>query len=469
MTAEWGALDGAEVRLRLDPATGGLEWFVVIPRDDGTLAAGITSMRLTYPEDRPISIDGKDRPVARLGRSGIPLACQDGSIVVVAGSRYGLEQGMAMASKANGGPVADDATKTGLNSKLDSGTVFRLEPGRIPILPNTPLPQRRMIEALRAIGGRRVEGTAFLQGGTLVLDVTIVLEGSRRVAPEHPHPGVDPAWLEGLPSAGIMGMFSMAIDSRPDSWDWAFAAVDRVERLDPARAGVLPLRSRLNLMLAAVGVKLEADLHLHLRGLSGCLIGDPDRPGRPTGAILVLHLDDHSTAQRLVRESSPRLGTLLRATPPDGLAVGDRPAADRQKDVPPEAPHMLGNVSGRPVTVRARGRDIWLAWGDGVPAVVTDEPLDRRRSLAAACGGWAAEGWPAPGRVVAVWPGRLWRPAAHPGLTPAALRALADDPPVVWWGWSDPVGEHDLIRWGGLRRRVREFLDGLPAIPGPMP
>ena len=61
-------------------------------------------------------------------------------------------------------------------------------------------------------------------------------------------------------------MISLAIDAQPRSWDWAFAVVDRVERVDPARAGLAPLRSRLNLILAATGVKLEADLHPHLAG-----------------------------------------------------------------------------------------------------------------------------------------------------------------------------------------------------------
>ena len=44
MAREWRSLDEAEVRIGLDPGTGGLGWFAVIPRDDGTVAAGITAM-----------------------------------------------------------------------------------------------------------------------------------------------------------------------------------------------------------------------------------------------------------------------------------------------------------------------------------------------------------------------------------------------------------------------------------------
>jgi hypothetical protein len=47
-------------------------------------------------------------------------------------------------------------------------------------------------------------------------------------------------------------------------------------------------------------------------------------------------------------------------------------------------------------------------------------------------------------------------------MTEAAVRALADDPPVIWWGWSEPGREHDLFRWTGLGERVRKLLATLP-------
>src|SRR5262249_37397721 len=46
MIAEWRALDGAELRIGLEHATGELGWLAILPRDDGTVAAGITAMRL---------------------------------------------------------------------------------------------------------------------------------------------------------------------------------------------------------------------------------------------------------------------------------------------------------------------------------------------------------------------------------------------------------------------------------------
>ncbi len=272
MTSEWRALDGAEVRIAFDATTGRLGWFALIPSDDGTLAAGITASRLTNPDDRPIAVEGRELPVARLGKSGTPLACQVGTTVVVAGSRDGLERGAGLAR-------ADRGTVSG--PKLDSGTVFRLEMGRIDIPPNASLgtasnASRRSTPSAAA----GWTGPLRLQGGTVVVDMTTTLERARQVHPDHRHPGVARTWLEGLPSAGVMALISLAIDPEPSSWDWAFAVADRIERADPARAGLAPLRSRLNLLLAAAGLKLEADIHPHLRGISACLY----RRAGPAGA-----------------------------------------------------------------------------------------------------------------------------------------------------------------------------------------
>lgn len=71
-----------------------------------------------------------------------------------------------------------------------------------------------------------------------------------------------------------------------------------------------------------------------------------------------------------------------------------------------------------------------------------------------------------PSRVGAFWPGRLWQPPA--GTTAAwpegSLATLAEDPPAVWWGWDEPGGRHDQIRWRGLDRRVRRLLATLPTL-----
>lgn len=421
MAHEWRALDDAEIRVGLDPATGQPGWLALIPRDDGAVAAGITAMRLTYPDDGPVVVDGQAFPVARLGRSGLPLACQLGKAVVVASSRGRLERGLALARG-----VRDPwASRT-----VDSGTVFRLEPERIPTLRDASLSWRRAIEALHASGCRRLEGLAFLKDGLLVVDVTTNLESrGPQAAPRRPR-GVDRAWLEGLPSEGVRAMFTLAIDPDPSSWDRAFATADRVERVDPARAGLAPLRTRLNLLALGAGVKLEADIRPHLIGITACAFGDPARPGRVAGALVWLHLDDPSIAARLVQRATPRLAAL----------VGDEALA-------------------RAVTLRSRGCDIAIAWGDPARKVVDQARPVPGHSLADLCCGWAGEGPETPSRVGAFWPARIWRPA---GLNDAAARALDGDPPVVWWGWSGPDRTRDLFRWAGLRDRVRGFLASLP-------
>lgn len=424
MADECRALDDAEIRVEIDRATGAAGWFVVVPHDDGTVAAGITAMRLTNPDDRPLTVDGRAIPVARVGRSGVPLACQVGGAVVVADSRERLERGVAMARAGrrpirdgSGGEVDGDGPPVG----VESGTVFRLEPGLLPTPRGGSLTTRRLIEALHAIECRRILGVASLKDGTLAVDL------STTFAPEAatPRPATaDPAWWEALPTDRVMAMASIAID--PSSWDRAFAAADRAERVDPARARMAPLRTRLNLLALGAGIPFEADVRPHLRGVSGCLFGDPGRPGRVAGVLILLHLDDPAVAARLVRQATPRLGGLI------------------------------GDDASRALTLRASGRDIRLSWGEqGRPAP--------GRSLAALCGGRADRAQEPPARVGAFWPARIWRPS---GLDQAAADALAEDPPVLWRGWSEPGREHDVLRWDGLDGRVRSFLAAIPLEPG---
>jgi hypothetical protein len=477
MIPEWRAFDDAEVRMGLDPVTGGLAWFALIPRDDGAVAAGITASRLTYPDDRPIVVDGRERPVARIGRSGVPLACQVGAVVIVASSRDMLLRGVGVAtagrnprqggtSNASGAAGRNEARGAPLPAPPVSGIVFHLDPARLTSPRDGHLGQARAIEMIHATGCRQVDGIASLKDGTIALDVTTTFDRPRPRDDGARPRTVDIAWLEALPSSGVMAMVSLAIDPEPAAWDRAFELAARFERADPARAGLAPLRTRLNLLAAAAGLKLEADLRPHLRGLSACLTGDPARPGRPTGALIVLHLDETATAERLVRESSARLRTLLGGGAPERPAGADPQLAERNGNPMAEAPRQVGELAGRPVAVWALGRDIWMAWGEAAPMPAKEDPPAPGRSLAAICGGWAGEGRSAPARIVAFWPARLWCPAGLAEAAPSSLRALADDPPVVWWGWSGSDRDHDLIRWRGLSRRVRKFLETLPAAPG---
>jgi hypothetical protein len=253
-------------------------------------------------------------------------------------------------------------------------------------------------------------------------------------------------------------MISTAIDPDAASWDRAFGLADRVERVDPGRAGAAPLRTRLNLLAATAGFQLEADLRPHLRGLSACLWGDPRQPGRPIGAVLILHLDGEQSASRLVEKITPGLGAIMTGRATVKAAPRDRPG----RDEPARGPRRLGIVLGRQVSVWQVGPDLMIAWGnDDVTAPLWGN-VEVARSLASVCDGWAGQGRGSPQRLAAIWPGRLWRAGHEAESESAPIRVLAEDPPILWWGWSDHDHGYDILLWPDLAGRVRRFLNSLP-------
>ena len=106
MVPEWRVLDGAELQLGFDPGDGSPHWFAIVPHDDGTVAAAITAARLTYPDDEPLREAGRETPVARLGRSGVPLAAQVGSRLTLGSSRADLLRGIHSIPAASARPSA---------------------------------------------------------------------------------------------------------------------------------------------------------------------------------------------------------------------------------------------------------------------------------------------------------------------------------------------------------------------------
>ena len=108
-----------------------------------------------------------------------------------------------------------------------------------------------------------------------------------------------------------------------------------------------------------------------------------------------------------------------------------------------------------------------VAWGDDVPAAVRAAAADPRVSVATVCTGWESQGKQAPQRLGAFWPARSWAPPGT-GVPVKAWEALADDPPVLWWGWSARDVAVDTIRWRGLKNRTHRFLDKLPQDPAPV-
>ncbi len=403
---ELRTLDGAEVVLRLDPGDGHLRWRAVLPGDDGTFAALATALALTDGGSDP-PLDGV--AVDRLGPPGAPVMARLPGGLTLAGSRAELVESRDRPRIAPDGPVAD------------SGWFVHLDPDALGA--TGPLALRRAGEALRALPCAGVDAVAGLRGETFSVALTARLDARR-----DPAPPIDPRWLDWIPATGTVAAVVLAIDPKPEAWDALFALADCVERTDPARAAVAPVRTRLNLLATAAGVRPEVDLWPALRGLT--LGVSTDAEGTLRGGFLALHVENKADAERLASRVLPRLaGSFLKTKPP---------------------------------AVAWRGTTVLLGWGDATLPACLDAAAEPERSAAPLIR--ASWGGDVPQRAGAFWPGRL-RALAPPGSPTAS--ALAEAPPVVWSGRDDAKSARETVEWTGLRGVVRRFLDRLPLDPPP--
>jgi hypothetical protein len=238
---------------------------------------------------------------------------------------------------------------------------------------------------------------------------------------------IDRSWLELMPSTGAIAVVSLAFEASPAYWDSAFALADALEKTDPERAELAPVRTRLNLLAAGAGARPEADLWPHLRGVTAAVLGGAGRPDRPTGGVLALHLDSDDAASRLVSHTFPRLAKLL----------------DR----------------GRELVFWQNGRNVIVAWGEGARTTAKAAAANPALSVAPHCTGWLQAGKPAPDRLCAFWPARCWPLGPEPTTKSAARSVLAEGPPAVWWGWNRETTAVDSVRWPSLDQRTRRFLE----------
>jgi hypothetical protein len=219
----------------------------------------------------------------------------------------------------------------------------------------------------------------------------------------------------------------MAFEPSQAYWDAAFALADALDKSDPARAELAPVRTRLNLLTSATGARLEADLWPHLKGLTAGIYGEPGQPGRPTGGMLILHVDSDSTALRLVSHTLPHLAKLV--------------------------------PRGQDVAFWRSGQNVVVTWGNGVATGARAAAADTKLSVAPRCTDWEQAGKPAPERLGVFWPARCWPLKTKATAKSAAWCALEEDPPVVWWGWTRETTAIDSVRWPSLEVRVRRFLE----------
>jgi hypothetical protein len=224
-----------------------------------------------------------------------------------------------------------------------------------------------------------------------------------------------------------------------------------VDRADPARAELAPLRTRLNLLAVARGVRLEADLWPLLRGVTAAALVDPQHPGRTGGALLALHADRPEDAERILQRVVAPLASLIGGRKPDAGAKT----------------RALGRLSGRPVEAASQGATVLIGWGDGALDSAL-RSMDRPEESAAASLEAVADGR-ALGRAGVYWPGRLALPIKGYDAASPLAAVLSEGPPVVWRGGEEGDRAWDLVRWPDLRRLVARFLERIPQAPPDVP
>lgn len=452
MAHEWRSFDGAELTVWSTPEPGDaklLEWSVVVPRDDGNVAAALMAGRLTGGGLDEELIHPEGAPVNRLGPPGAPLSTRIGRTLVIASSRRSLKRAVEeLAPKEELSPNAKSAT-TAADSE-SPGIRFKIDGRLLGCLP-TRINAGRVIAAFGPdTEEREIEGFATLEGNA----ARIRFHSSRPRVESSPRLGsspIDREWLGWIPRDEALAAAVARFDASPSTWDSLFLLIDRIEKSNSAKTGTMPFRTRFNVLLGAARVQPEVDFWPHLQGITVTVLGDRRRLGSVSGVLLALHIDDETSARKLAEVLAPRVADLYFRKPgesPTKSAGGIRP---------------LGEVGKRPVVIARRGRSVLVGWGEVDALADRLKPgsdLDRnaRDLLPAQPGVFDAS------RLVLIWPGRIG--PRIPGVAPASAagRVMADAPPVVWTGRDDSATPptEDAIVWRDLHQLVKNFLDTLP-------
>ncbi|WP_435007666.1 hypothetical protein P12x_004930 [Tundrisphaera lichenicola] len=408
MVGELRTLDRAEVSLWFDPEDGQLAWGISLPADDGTFQALASSMVLSggHRETSPT-----DPPADRLGKPGSPLVSRGSHGPLIAGSFEDLRLVRERADRA-----IEQAEPDGIRLEVEPGVLDG----------SSSVNVRRMAEALRTSRGS-MAGRLALEGDAFTATLNLTLPEPVRV------PEIDPTWLDWVPSERAVAGFALAIDPAAKTWDAAFRLADQVEKVDPARAGLAPIRLRLDLLARSVGVRTEADLIPKLRGISGWV--GSDGPGIDSG-LIALHLIDENAARQLEGRLKPR---------PEG------------------GPNRIGDFLGRTIELARIGSSVAIGWGPDALAVSAAAVAEPERSA-----GWILrDGWGqvSPAFSGGLWPGRI--PDLVPGDSPLC-RSLLEAPPIRWSGFlAEPTRFEILVRWKELDTLVARFLGQIPLDPPP--
>lgn len=440
MVRELRLLRDAEFRLGFGATRADRPWWgATMPGDDGSFAAMGAALALTDGAAMP-PVEGLE--VDRLGPPGTPLMARDESNgVALASDPKRLDEAVARL-RDPGRPEIDGV------EGLD-GWVARLDVSALGVGADGPedLARRRVAEGLAGLGCRAIEADAALHGEVLEIRVSgMYPDGPPVDAP------LDPSWLDWVPADRVAGALAFATDEAGAAWNAAFAAADRVDRADPARAEAAPLRARLGLLALAAGIRPEADLWPLMRGATACVLAD--EAGELDGALLVLHARDDASARRIARRVIRPLAARLGAE--DFAAWIDDESTTSAYDA-------AGSAFGRPLELTIRGRSVVVAWGVGVMAM----SLEARAFPGRSAGSALREAWPAletvPQRAGALWPGRVQLAGLAPDLAGSAFEeALDDSSPILWWGMAKAAATLDHVRIDGLQGIVHRTLERLP-------
>jgi hypothetical protein len=438
MVGELRSFHDSRLVVGLAPDTGSLWWTWFVPKDDGSLDAMITSLRLSGG-DAEAPLGGGRIGVDRLGGPGKAVAARGPHGVVLASSRAELERALDGRARSND-PIGI--------AELP-GLFFRINPSRFAGAAVGSLTTRRLIEAARGLGCLSIECWAHLHNGGLELETRTRTDRGQPVGPRaNKRRAIELEWLTWMPASRAGALLCLTTGEGAAYWDRVFALADRVDRSDPARAQLAPLRSRVNLLATAAGVRLEADFWPHLRGLTIGLLTNPDKPGELAGALVALHMDQEAAAAELVKGVLPRLVSLRGGLKSPGPGVS--------------APGDFGKVGGRSLAALVRGRTVLVGWGEGTITTMLQSHDHPDRSVLPIIGSYFKNH---PDRLGAFWPGRIRLPIKGlDGSTPLE-RSLAEGPPIVWVGWNEEEFARDLVVWPELRPTIHRFLALIPLDP----
>lgn len=449
MVPEWRVLDGAELALATTGGAPVFRWSLLIPNDDDAITALITSLRLSGGADAPPILD-PPVAVARLDEPGPALAARLPGAVVFANDRELLAAEVERFRSGEPNPAAP-----ALFGPDDSGFAIAVHPDRFDDNERTAPGLTRFMAAARGLGLIVANGRLGLDGDRLSLALVSHFEPKGEGgAPDEAHPALDPSWLAWFPERQTAAAVSIALGSGAEFWDGLFQVADAIDRADPARADLAPLRARLNFLGLTLGVRLEADLWPQLRGASLGLLVDEGSPAQLKGAALALHAKDAQAARRIFdKVLRPLAATLGRGIPGPHDEGDDRP-------------HEFGEVSGRRLEALVKGSTLLVGWGKGVLDLARQSAERPDDSLAALLKKEEADADDRPiNRFAVVWPDRTASALDAIGPNSPLAVALAGAAPVIWRGSWDDAEAQDILQWPELRGVVSRFLEQIPQAP----